>query len=260
MSVASLERLLERRFSGAAVHGAVDAPPRGWRTGIASVDLALGSAGLPQGRLSELFGERSSGKTTLAYAVLAACTRSGEIGAYVDPEAGLFAPAAAAAGIDLARLIVVRPTQIDALRRAVDALVRSGACSVVVLDGWSVNALQTPHYARLAAQAQRHGTTLIVLSHGTSQALASFASLRIHLLGTTALWQPGCDGSDRLSGYRIAFTIAKSKIGTPGKGATFDVQFPEVAGSWPATAASIDAAAAAFDGEEEAEARRVSSA
>jgi hypothetical protein len=260
MSVASLERLLERRFSGAAVHGATSAATSGWRTGISSVDRVLGPAGLPLGRVSELFGDRSSGKTTLAYALLAACTRNGEIGAYVDPEGGLFAPAAAAAGIDLARLIVVRPRQADSLRRAVDALVRSGACGVVVLDGWSVDALQTHHYARLAAQAEHHGTALVVLSRGTSQALASFASLRIHLQGVVALWQPGSDGGDRLSGYRIALTIAKSKIGTPGRSTTFDVRIAETAVSWPAAAAANDATAANLAGEEETGACHASSA
>ena len=236
MSVTALESLLERRFHGAAVHGAPVAALRGWAAGIPDVDRALGPTGIPRGRITELFGEASCGKTTLAYALLAACTEQGDLGAFVDPHNTLYAPAAAAARIDLARIIVVRPREEQALLRAIDAIVRSGACAVVVLDGSSADVLQTHHYARLATHADRTGTTLVVLSRGGSQALASFASLRLHLHGMGALWQEGDDGGARLRGYRIALEVAKSKIGAPGKQATFDVQIPEAAVSWPAPA------------------------
>ena len=232
MSVAALETLLERRFHAATVH-AKAAPPRGgWSTGITDVDRALGPIGVPHGRITELFGETSSGRTTIAYALLAACTARGDIGAYVDPDNALFAPAARSAGIDLKRLIVVRPSEASSLRRAADALVRSGACAVTVLDGCSAEVLQPHHYARLAAQAEKNGTSLVVLSRGGCQSLASFASLRVHLRGLTPLWQAGSDGGVRLHGYRIALDVAKSKFGAPGKSASFDVHFPEVAGSW----------------------------
>lgn len=232
MSATAIESLLERRFHGAAVHAKAAPSRSGWTTGIADLDRALGPVGVPHGRITELFGESSSGKTSLVYALLAAVTVRGDIGAYVDPDRALFAPSAQAAGIDLSRLIVVRPSEAATLRRAVDAIVRSGACAVTVLDGSSADALQSHHYARLAAHAEKNGTSLVVLSRGGSGPLASFASLRVHLRGLSPLWQAGSDGSARLCGYRIACTVAKSKFSSPGKSASFDVRFPDVAGSW----------------------------
>ena len=239
MSVAALQSLIESRWSGAAVHGRV-LPITGWPTGIASVDRALGPTGIPCGRLTEVFGERSCGKTTLVYALLAACTHRGDIGAFIDPQASLFAPAAEAAGIDLERLIVVRPGHAQALRRALDALVRSGACAVVVVDAAGAEALQTHHCARLVAQAERTATTLIALSQGDSQALASFASLRLRMHGLAPLWQDGSDGGARLSGYGISLDIAKSRMGAPGKSATVEVCIPDVSNSWPVPVAGPD--------------------
>lgn len=240
MPVTALRTLLERRWHGAAVHGRA-APLTGWPTGIASLDQALAPAGVPHGRLTEIFGDFSSGKTTLAYALLAACTSLGDIGAYIDPEHCFFAPAAESAGIDLQRLIVVRPRETAAMRRAVDAVVRSGACAVVILDGAGGNALQTHHCARLVGQAEKTGTTLVALSRGDSQVLASFASLRVRMRGLIPLWQPGCDGGSRLLGYRIALDVAKSKMGVPGKTAAFEACMLDVVGSWPVTDQQHDA-------------------
>jgi hypothetical protein len=232
MPVAALKSMLERRWHGAAVHGHALALT-GWTTGNPSLDRALGPTGIPHGRLTEIFGTASSGKTTLAFALLAACTHRGDIGAYVDPDNTLFAPAAEAAGIHLDRLIVVRPKTEQAVRRAADAIVRSGACAVVVLDGMSASALQTHHCARLVSQAERNGITLVALSRGESQPLASFASLRVRMREVSPLWQPGSDGGGRLSGYSISLDIAKSRMGAPGRNAGFDARMPDVTMSWP---------------------------
>ena len=244
MSVTAIESLLERRFHSAAVHAKAAPAREGWSTGLADLDRALGPVGVPHGRITELFGESSSGKTSFVYALLAAATRREDITAYIDPDRSLFAPAAHAAGIDLTRLIVVRPREASALRRAVDAIVRSGACAVTVLDG-SAEALQAHHYARLAAHAEKNGTSLVVLSRGGCGPLASFASLRIHLRGVSPLWQAGSDGGVRLHGYRIAFAVAKSKFSSPGRSASFEVRFPDVAGSWYVPAACVDVPAPA---------------
>src|ERR1700680_4548702 len=136
-SVAELRTVLERRWHDAIPHA--KAPARSGRpSGITRIDALLGSAGIPEGRLTEVFGSSSSGKTTLAFAILAACTREGALGAYVDPARTFFAPSAAGSGIDVRRLIVVRPRDAAAARRAVDALVRGGACAVAVFDGSEV--------------------------------------------------------------------------------------------------------------------------
>ncbi len=231
MSVAALESLLERRWHGALARGPAHAAA-GWLSGIQAIDQTLGSTGIPQGRLTEIFGDCSSGKTTLVYALLAACTRRGDIGAYIDPQLSLFAPAAQAAGIDLERLIVVRPNNAGALRRAVDAIVRSGACAVVAVDG-AGDALQTHHCARLVAQAEKTGTALVTISHGESQVLASFASIRLRMRRLSPLWQQGDDGSSRLGGYQIALEVAKSKLSAPGKHAVFQACMLDVTASWP---------------------------
>jgi RecA/RadA recombinase len=213
------------------------APVRPGRpSGIAELDALLGSAGIPKGQLTELFGARSSGKTTLAFAILAACTRAGGIGAYVDPTGAFFAPAAAGAGIDMRRLIVVRPRSAAAARRAIDALVRGGACGVVALDcSESPGALQTHHCARLAAQAEKTATALVIITDGGAQAVASFASLRLRARGLTPVWQEGSDAGARLAGCATSIEIAKSRAVAPGRGASIAAPLPEVAGTWPTT-------------------------
>ena len=232
MPETALKSILQSRWQGAAIHGQV-APLAGWRTGIESVDQALGPIGIPRGRLTEIFGAFSCGKTTLAYALLADRIAAGDLAAYIDPESTLFAPAARSAGIDVSRLIVVRPRSAQALLRAVDALVRGGACSVVILDASNTSVLQTHHCARLVAQAEKTGTALVVLSHGRNTALASFATLRLCGRGVAPLWQSGADGGDQLLGYAIDMEIAKARTVAPGKSFSFNVYLPEVMHSWP---------------------------
>jgi len=134
-SISELQAAVNRRWHGAAVTiGRPQVDPGTVLSVGAELEAAVGQAGIPQGRLTEVLGGPSSGKTSLALAALAACTSAGSIGAYVDPGGTFFAPAAAGAGIQLQRLLVVRPSNLDVARRAVDALVRCGACSVVVFD------------------------------------------------------------------------------------------------------------------------------
>jgi hypothetical protein len=237
-SVAELRSLIERRWQGAIARvGAAPAP--GALTGDPGLDAALGAGGIPRGRLAELFGAPSSGKTTLAFAVLAACTRAGEIAAWVDPSRAFFAPAAAAAGIDLRRLVIVRPSDAAAARRAVDALVRGGACAVVALDCAGLgDALRAHHCARLVAQAERTGTVLLVLSGGDVPAVASFASVRLRAEGLAPRWQAGSAGSGRLAGCAVSITVAKSRTAAPGKRVLVQAFVSDVAGTFLSTADS----------------------
>jgi hypothetical protein len=222
------------RWHGQAMLGKVQ-PVGVFATGMSSLDRALGTGGIPLGRLTEIFGERSSGKTTLAYGLLARCTKAGDLGAWIDPEKSFFAPAAEPAGVVLERLIVIRPRDEAGCRRAADALVRSGACSIVVLDGASCEALQAHHCARLVSQAEKTGTILLALSRGHSQPLAAFASLRIRTCGLAPCWQAGrhAASDSRLAGYAITCNVVKSKVSAPGGSAALDAAFAEVAGSWP---------------------------
>lgn len=231
-SVADLRSLIERRWHGATTRvGAAPAP--GAFTGDRDMDGALGSSGIPRGRMAELFGAPSSGKTTLAFAFLAACTRAGEIAAWVDPSHAFFAPAAAAAGIDLRRLLVVQPAGAAAMRRAVDALVRGGACAMVALDCAGLSdPLLAHHCARLVAQAEKTGTVFLVLSGGDVPAVASFASVRLRAEGLAPRWQAGSAGSDRLAGCAVSVTVAKSRTAAPGKHVRVEARMPDVAGTF----------------------------
>ncbi|HKW45741.1 MAG TPA: hypothetical protein VJN22_08785 [Candidatus Eremiobacteraceae bacterium] len=237
-SVADLRSLIERRWHGVTARvGAASLP--GAFTGDQNLDLALGSSGIPRGRMAELFGASSSGKTTLAFAFLAACTRAGEIAAWVDPSRAFFAPAAAAAGIDLHRLLVVQPAGAAAMRRAVDALVRGGACAMVVLDCTGSNdSLLAHHCARLVAQAEKTGTVLLVVSGGDVPAVASFSSVRLRAEELTPRWQTGSAGSGRLAGCVVSVTVAKSRTAAPGKNARVEACMPDVAGTFLAEKSS----------------------
>ena len=181
-----------------------------------------------------MFGARSSGKTTLTFAVLAACTRAGGIGAYVDPVHRFFAPAAAAAGINVRRLVVVRPRDAAASLRALDALVRGAACAVVAFDASECpGILRAQHCARLVAQAEKTGTTLLIVSAGNEAPVASFASLRLRASGLAPLWQEGSDACGRLLGCTTSIEVAKSRATGPGRHAHFAAALPDVAGTWP---------------------------
>jgi hypothetical protein len=239
-SVAELRSALERRWQGVIPHAAAPVRP-GRASGIEALDALLGPTGVPRGQLTELFGARSSGKTMVAFALLAAATREGALGAYVDPSGSFFAPGAAGAGIDVRRLIVVRPREVAAARRAVDALVRGGACAVVVFDGSELaGALQTHHCARLVAQAEKTGTALVIITNGTAQPVASFASLRLAAHDLMPLWQEGSDGGGQLLGCIASVDVAKSRAIAPGRSVRFAAALPDVAGTWPAHLALDD--------------------
>ena len=232
MASSALTTLLQNRWHGAAIHGQATALS-GWSTGIVAVDRVLAPIGIPRGRLTELWGTFSCGKTTLAYALLRARIAAGDLAAYVDAEGSLFAPSARSAGIDLKQLVVVRPRSSTALLRAVDALVRGGACSVVVVDTRAEQVLQTHHCARLVSQAEKTGTALVVLSRGRNPAIASFATLRLCGAALKPLWQPGDDGGKQLLGYTVEMEISKARTVAPGKRMSFTVQLPAVVNSWP---------------------------
>lgn len=116
----------------------LQAAPRSYlatlRTGLPSLDELLPAKGLQLGQAFELWGEAASGRTSLAFHILAAATREHRLGAFVDGPGELYPPAAAAAGVDLARLLIVRPRAPGKLVWTAVQLARSGAFACVVLD------------------------------------------------------------------------------------------------------------------------------
>ena len=115
----------------------VDAIP----TGSMGLDLALGIGGVPRGRIVELYGPESSGKTTVALHIIAEAQKQGGEVAFVDVEHALDPKYAAAVGVDVDNLLVSQPNSGEEALEIMEALVRSGAIDVVVLD--SVAALTT---------------------------------------------------------------------------------------------------------------------
>jgi len=103
-------------------------------TGSLALDLALGVGGVPRGRITEIHGAESSGKTTLAYHIVAEAQRAGGTAAFIDAEHSVDAEYARNLGVDLDRLLIAQPNNGEEALEIMDSLVRSGAIDVVVLD------------------------------------------------------------------------------------------------------------------------------
>ena len=103
-------------------------------TGSITLDMALGVGGMPRGRVAEVFGPESSGKSTLAYHVMAEAQRSGGEAAYIDAEHALDASYAGICGVDLDNLLVSQPDSAEQGLEICEYLVRSGALEIVVVD------------------------------------------------------------------------------------------------------------------------------
>ncbi|MFY0567867.1 ImuA family protein [Archangium lansingense] len=140
------------------------------RTGVEAFDELLPGGGLPLGQVVELWGEAASGRTSLALRAVASAHREGRLCAYVDGPGELYPPAAVAAGVDPARLLIVRPKTAEQLAWSAVQLVRSGAFACVVLDltrgpkGGGAVRLSPAEGKRLMDAAGRGGSLLLLLT------------------------------------------------------------------------------------------------
>jgi len=201
-------------------------PVRRLSSGVERIDALL-SGGVPRGRISELFGALSCGKTSLLLAVLTATTRRGEVVAYVDVTDAFHPASVAAAGVDLQRVLWVRPQSVTDGLCCAELLLQAGGFAVVVLDLGAAlpRPLRAHVWPRLLRAAERSHTACLILA--PHRVAGSSAVLGLHLRQRTPRWRYGL--WPLFEGFDTAVVVARSKLAAPGQQVILRAVFPPFA-------------------------------